>query len=325
MCLMFGYSREELLCMSPRDLIDKENIPEQNGVRTEVLELGSVTSDEGTVVRKRDGTMLQVLISAQIVAWKGRRVIHSSLRDITPLKQIQDQLRKKNGEILEFTNLITHDLRKPLTTMNIVLGLAKKNAFGTLSPDGVDAIDTGIEASHYMQEMLEDLLACARLESGTQELVIEEIRFGDLVDPVMTRMKYQIEENKITIVLPDKDINLRADRKQLTRVLMNLVGNAINYIGSGTDKFIRIGWEQTNGAPVFMVADNGIGVPEKSQKDLFAKFKRGSNVSGVQGTGLGLSIVKGIIEAHGGKIWFESEVGKGTTFYFTLAGKGAKS
>jgi signal transduction histidine kinase len=217
--------------------------------------------------------------------------------------------------------MVTHDLKKPLTTMNIVLGMSKKNAFGTLNPDGVDAIDTGIEASHYMQEMLEDLLACARLESGTQELVIEEIRMGEVVEPVLTRLKYQIKEKKIQVIPPGKDITLRADKKQITRVLMNLVGNAVNYIGSGPDKFIRIAWEQRNGTPVFMVADNGIGVPMASQKTLFGKFKRGSNVSGVQGTGLGLSIVKGIVEAHGGKIWFESEVGKGTTFYFTLAGK----
>jgi PAS domain S-box-containing protein len=325
MCLMFGYSREELLTMSPRDLINAENIPEQNDVLSAVLERGSAISDKGTVVRKKDGSMVQALVAAQIIAWKGKRVIYSSLRDITPLKRIQGQLEQKNKETLEFTDTVTHDLKKPLTTMNIVLGLAKKNAFGILNPDGVDAIDTGIEASHYMQEMLDDLLACARLESGTQKLVIEETRLGEMVEAVLTRMKYQIEEKKIQIVPPDNDISVMADRKQLTRVLMNLIGNAINYIGSGTDKFIRIAWEQKNGAPVFMVADNGIGVPEASRKDLFAKFKRGSNVSGVQGTGLGLSIVKGIVEAHGGKIWFESEVDKGTTFYFTLIGKEMKS
>ena len=86
---------------------------------------------------------------------------------------------------------------------------------------------------------------------------------------------------------------------------------------------LKDGWllaEQTT-----LGADNGIGVPEASRKDLFAKFKRGSNVSGVQGTGLGLSIVKGIVEAHGGKIWFESEVDKGTTFFFTLSGKEMKA
>jgi signal transduction histidine kinase len=182
-----------------------------------------------------------------------------------------------------------------------------------------------MEASHYMQEMLEDLLTCARLESGTQELTVEEIGFRDLADEVRGRLKFQIEEKKISVTLSEGDVTVMADWKQLTRVLMNLVGNAINYIGSGPDKFVRIGWKQKNGATVFTVEDNGIGVPEKSQKDLFGKFKRGSNVAGVQGTGLGLSIVKGIVEAHGGKIWFESENGRGTTFYFTLAGKEANS
>lgn len=140
----------------------------------------------------------------------------------------------------------------------------------------------------------------------------------DLVDSVLTRLKYQIEDKKIRVIPPDMDVVIHADRKQFIRILMNLVGNAINYIGGGPDKFIRISWERTNGTPVFLVADNGIGIPNESKREVFSKFKRGNNVSGIQGTGLGLSIVKGIVEAHGGNVWFESEVGKGTTLYFTL-------
>jgi PAS domain S-box-containing protein len=324
MCNMFGYTEEEFCALSGEDITP----PEAKEIMRHSMQIlfngGAVPDHEGISVRK-DGTFVNAIVSCRQMSWKGETVFHVTFKDVTFLKAIQEQLKKKNTEIMEFTDMVTHDLKKPLTTMNIVLGMTKKDAFGALSPDGVEAIDTGIEASHYMQEMLEDLLACARLETGAQELVIEETRFKELADVVLGRLKFQSEEKKIQVVLPEKDISVMADRKQLTRVLMNLVGNAINYIGSGPDKFIRIDWEQRNGVPVFMVADNGIGVPEKSQKDLFAKFKRGSNVSGVQGTGLGLSIVKGIVEVHGGKIWFESEVNKGTTFYFTLAGKEAKS
>jgi PAS domain S-box-containing protein len=324
MCGMFGYAEEEFRSLTPEDITPAESKEVMRRSMKTLSDGGTIPDHEGISVRK-DGSKVNVIVSNRHMFWQGEPVFHVTFKDVTFLKAMQEQLKKKNTEILEFTDMVTHDLRKPLTTMNIVFGLAKKSAFGPLNADGKEAFDTGLEASKYMQEMLEDLLSCARLESGTQELAIEETRLGEVVEPVLTRMKYQIEEKKIQVVLPDKDISVMADKKQLTRVLMNLVGNAINYIGSGPDKFIRIAWEQKNGAPVFMVADNGIGVPEGSRKDLFAKFKRGSNVSGVQGTGLGLSIVKGIVEAHGGKIWFESEVGKGTTFYFTLAGTGKKS
>ncbi len=324
MCVMLGYSEEEFRSLSPEDITPAGMKEVMRCSMKALTDGGTIPDHEGITVRK-DGTQVNVIVSNSHMFWRGDPVFHVTFKDITFLKEMQDKLKKKNTEILEFTDMVVHDLRKPLTTMNIVLGMSRKGAFGPLTPDGEESVDTGIEASHYMQEMLEDLLACARLESGTQELAIEETRFGEVVEPVLTRMKYQIEEKKIQVVLPYKDISVMADKKQLTRVLMNLVGNAINYIGSGPDKFIRIAWEQRNGAPVFMVADNGIGVPEGSRKDLFAKFKRGSNVSGVQGTGLGLSIVKGIVEAHGGEIWFDSEVGKGTTFYFTLGGEGAKA
>jgi PAS domain S-box-containing protein len=324
MCAMFGYSEEEFRLLTPEDITPPE-AKEIMRMSMKTLFDGGIVPDHEGISIKKDGTKVNVIVSNRTMSWKGEYVFHITFKDVTFLKAIQEQLKKKNSEVLEFTNMVSHDLKKPLTTMNIVLGLAKKNAFGPLNPDGVEAIDTGIEASKYMQEMLEDLLACARLESGTQELTVEKTGFRELADEVLGRLKFQIEEKKISVTLPDADVSVRADRKQLIRVLMNLVGNAINYIGSEPDKFIHVGWEQKNGTPVFMVADNGIGIPDKSKESLFGKFKRGSNVSGVQGTGLGLSIVKGIVEAHGGKIWFESEVGKGTTFYFTLAGKEEKS
>jgi PAS domain S-box-containing protein len=324
MCKMFGYSEEEFRSLTPEDITPAEAKEIMRRTMKTLSAGGIVPDHEGIGIRK-DGTKVNVIVSNRHMSWKGEPVFHVTFKDVTFLKAIQEQLQKKNSEVLEYTDTVTHDLKKPLTTMNIVLGLAEKGAFGVLNRDGVEAVDTAREASRYMQEMLEDLLACARLESGTQELEIEETGFRELVDTVTARLKYQIEDKKIIVDAPREDVTVKADKKQLTKVLMNLVGNAVNYIGGGPDKFIRIGWEQGNGAPVFMVADNGIGVPEASRKDIFKKFSRGSNVSGVQGTGLGLSIVKGIVEAHGGKVWFESDVGKGTAFYFTLAGKGADS
>ena len=101
---------------------------------------------------------------------------------------------------------------------------------------------------------------------------------------------------------------------------MNLIGNAINYIGDkpNPEIIISLSKQQGNNEYLFSVKDNGIGISEEAQSNIFEKFQRGTNISGISGTGLGLSIVKSIIEAHKGKIWLESKEGEGTTFNFTI-------
>ncbi|MBN1577116.1 MAG: PAS domain-containing sensor histidine kinase [Chitinispirillaceae bacterium] len=317
MCALFGYSEEEFRSLSPEDITPQEAKEIMRGAMATLAEGGNIPDHEGISVRK-DGSKINVLVSNRHMLWHGKPVYHITFKNITTLKEIQEQLRKKSLEVIEFTNMVTHDLRKPLTTMKLVMDITGKGAFGALNDDGVEAIGAGLETAEYMQEMLEDLMACARLDAGKQELTIEETGYMELAGTVISRLKYQLEEKKIRVETAGEEVTVRADTKQLTRVPMNLVGNAVNYIGNGPDKRIRIGWERRDGAPVFFVEDNGMGIPPETQKHLFEKFKRGSNVSGIAGTGLGLAIVKGIVEAHGGSIRFESEEGKGTTFYFTL-------
>jgi signal transduction histidine kinase len=136
---------------------------------------------------------------------------------------------------------------------------------------------------------------------------------------VFQRFKLQAEEKNIKIT---KSVSgtIHADRKGMTKVFMNLIGNAVNYIGntSNPEIIINSSFRETDNSTLFSIKDNGIGIPADIQKEIFQKFKRGANVGGISGTGLGLSIVKGIVEAHCGKIWLESTEGEGTTFYFTL-------
>jgi signal transduction histidine kinase len=176
----------------------------------------------------------------------------------------------------------------------------------------------GAEAGSYMRDMLDDLLALARLEAGDRNFTIEEFDLHALALEVVGRLKYLIEEKNVTVVIEKELGAVKADKKEIAKVYMNLIGNAINYIGEDPGKKIEAGVNRSEGKNIYFVRDSGIGIPEDTQKTLFQKFKRGSNVTGISGTGLGLSIVKGIIEAHGGKIWVESSVNRGTTFYFTI-------
>jgi PAS domain S-box-containing protein len=321
MCLVFGYTEEEFCTMTPEDItpVDRKEIM-RNSMKL-LFEAGDVEDHEGTSLKK-DGSKVHSLIRCKRLLWKGQTVFYVTFKDVTFLKEIERQLQQKNRELLEFMNSATHDLKKPLTTMQSIFSILQLESFESLSNEVKEALTLGDDAISYMKELLDDLLASAKLEAGISELTIEEIDFTVLARETVGRLKFQIEEKKIDVSFGD-DIGLaRADKKAMTKVFMNLIGNAVNYIGEGPNRKIIIGAKTEDSGKVLYIRDNGMGIPEESQKTIFQRFKRGVNVGDISGTGLGLSIVKGNIEAHGGKIWVESVPGKGTTFYFTLGASG---
>ena len=238
------------------------------------------------------------------------------------LRASEDALIAKNREILTFTDAVTHDLKKPLTVMKTICALFASEAMGELDKDRREAVETGKNSIEYMQEMLNDLLACSRLESGAQALQRERVPVNEVVDHVLGHLKYQIKEKKIQVRTRGLECSIPADRKLLHQIFMNLVGNAVSYIGDGPDRRIDISSITESSCVRFQVRDNGMGIPDDTKPFLFEKFKRGTNTSGIQGSGLGLAIVKAAVEIHGGTIRVESVVGKGTTFNITIpAGK----
>lgn len=169
----------------------------------------------------------------------------------------------------------------------------------------------------YTQSLLEDLMQSANLESGVSQLKKETINIGNIISAVLERLQPEITKKNIAVVSHCTG-SVSADPKGIEKIFMNLVGNAINYTDNNPHPKIVISSQLQESACLISLKDNGIGIPEDSRATIFDKFRRGSNVKGVHGTGLGLFIVRGIVEAHGGRIWVESEEGKGSTFYFTI-------
>jgi PAS domain S-box-containing protein len=319
MCRLFGYTEEEFKTLTAEDITP----PESKEILRRTMELlfdGSDVADHEGVSLKKDGTKVNVIVCCKQLSWKEERVFYITFKDVTFLKNIQHRLEDKNKEILDFMHAITHDLKKPLTVMKTICTMVKNETFGALNDEGKEALGMGDESISYMRELLNDLLASAQLEAGAGHLTLEEFDLHALVLEAAGRLKMHAEEKNAVMSMGSDLGMVNADKKGLTHVYMNLLGNAINYIGEGPLRTIEAGTAMIEGRPVYFVRDNGIGIPEESKKHLFQKFKRGANVGTINGTGLGLSIVKGIIEAHGGEIWAESELGKGTTFYFTLPG-----
>ena len=169
-----------------------------------------------------------------------------------------------------------------------------------------------------LTQMAQELLDLSRIESGQVELILAPLAPRGLVTSAADRMRMQAERAglKLSIKCGDGLPNIRADKSRLEQVLVNLIHNAVKFTKPGGD--ISLETESVTGGVRFAVRDSGVGIPAESLTRIFERFYRVDKSRTGSGTGLGLSISKHIIEAHGGKIWAESNEGRGSVFYFVI-------
>jgi len=244
--------------------------------------------------------------------------------DITERKQAEElrerlirELEQKNAELERFTYTVSHDLKSPLITIKGFAGLLEDD---TIKKDPVQLkkdVQRIISAADTMQELLADVLELSRV--GRVISLPENTSFGTIAKEAVDLLAGPLAERGVWIeVAPDLPV-VRVDRARIREVMVNLVENAVKFIGSQQNPVIRIGVETDGTTPVFFVQDNGIGIDPRYLERIFNLFERLD--TSTHGTGIGLTIVRRIIETHGGRIWAESEgPGKGTTFKFTLPG-----
>jgi PAS domain S-box-containing protein len=261
-------------------------------------------------------------------------------RDITEQRQAEEQLRKaydelelrvqqrtaeleavnrdleqKNAELERYTYTVSHDLRSPLVTISAYLGYLEQD---TLSGD-VERIKKDTErianAVGRMDELLKDLLELSRI--GRMVNPLQEIQFSDLVNEALDIVHGRLDAGGVTVQIHPNLPSVFGDKPRLTEVLQNLIDNAAKFMGDQPEPKIEIGMDgEKEGDPVFFVRDNGMGIAPEYHEQVFGLFNRLDPL--VEGTGVGLALVKRIVGFHGGRIWVESELGKGATFYFTL-------
>lgn len=235
------------------------------------------------------------------------------LRDIT--REVQADRAKS-----EFVSTVSHELRTPMTAIKGYTDLLALGAVGELNEAQERFLRIIQENANRLTALINDLLDISRIETGRIELSLGPVSIPELVQSVANSMRTQAEEKHLDLAYQvAEDIPaILGDKDRLTQVLMNLVGNAILYTDAGGRVEIRA--ERLDDALAVSVADTGIGIPPEDISKIFERFFRGESerIQQCQGTGLGLPIVKSFVEMHGGRIWVESEVGKGSTFTFTL-------
>lgn len=231
--------------------------------------------------------------------------------DLTRLKKLE-----RNRE--EFVANVSHELRTPLSLIKgyteTLLDGAKDNP--EVSIKFLQTIDRNAER---LKLLIEDLLTISELESGRIRLHLQAVALKPLVAKLCEDFKPRAASREVTLISEMPDLTAMADSDRVQQVLSNLVDNAIKYGGSEGTVTIR-GQMAEDGKIELCVADNGPGIPEDARERIFERFYRVDKARSREqgGTGLGLSIVKHIIQNHGGKVWVESEMGKGSRFYVTL-------
>ena len=229
------------------------------------------------------------------------------------IEKTVEELRRSNEELKQFAYIASHDLQEPLRMIASYLQLIERRYKGKLDKDADEFIAFAVDGANRLQNMIIGLLAYSRV--GTKGKPFEEINCSEVLGNAISNLKIAIEESG-ALVTADRLPDIKADAGQLIQVLQNLMANAIKFRLEDPPR-IHVSAVKKEAEWVFSVRDNGIGIAPEYKDRIFNIFQRlhGKEYPGV---GIGLSLCRRIVERHGGRIWFESETGKGTTFYFTI-------
>ncbi len=234
--------------------------------------------------------------------------------DITERKMIEEALRESNKELERFAYVSSHDLQEPLRMVTSFTQLLERRYKGKLDDDADDYIEFIVEGAKRMKTLIDDLLLFSRLT--TEPKKFENVNLNNVLDVVLLNLKSAIAEDNVKITL-DPLPNITGDSSRFVQVFQNLIGNAIKFNINKTPE-IHVSAQKAGNEWLFTVSDNGIGIDKKYFDTIFSAFKRLHTRQDYEGTGIGLAIIKKIIQQHGGHIWVESKIGKGSTFYFTV-------
>ncbi|CAN5616932.1 hypothetical protein BH24ACT20_BH24ACT20_09540 [soil metagenome] len=237
-----------------------------------------------------------------------------NFRDVTERRRYEEELQRSNAELEQFAYVASHDLQEPLRMVSSYTQLLARRYKGRLDDDADEFIDYAVDGAGRMQRLINDLLVYSRL--GTRGKEFAPTDCDEVLEGVRDNLQVAIEESGVDLASGELP-TVMGDRSQLIRLFQNLVENAIKFSGEEPPE-IRVQAELSGYEWMFSVRDNGIGIAPEYADRIFVIFQRLHDRVQCPGTGIGLAVCKKIVERHGGRIWVESEVGEGSTFYFTL-------
>jgi light-regulated signal transduction histidine kinase (bacteriophytochrome) len=235
------------------------------------------------------------------------------------LRQRTEELARSNAELEQFAYVASHDLQEPLRMVSSYTQLLEQRYEDLLDARAKKYIYYAVDGANRMQTLITDLLSYSRVGSRAQPLAITDSHSA--LGEAIRNLSSSIAETQALVTTDDLPI-VCADRSQVVQLFQNLIGNAIKFRGTQSPR-VHVSAERSGEDWVFSVRDNGIGIEAKYFERIFVIFQRLHSREEYPGTGIGLALCKRIVERHGGKIWVESEPGRGSAFLFSLAGERA--
>ncbi|HZH98128.1 MAG TPA: ATP-binding protein [Fimbriimonadaceae bacterium] len=227
-----------------------------------------------------------------------------------------EELEELNRDLEAFSYSVSHDLRAPLRSIRSFAWMLKEDAGDRLDPDSRDSLDRIIASSARMSQLIDDLLAYARV--GRTQMRIQKVSLSELAGKVANDLKSENRCSENTVFDIEPNMIVKADQTLLRVALENLLGNACKFSSKVEAPVIEVKRHQQDGQDAYCVRDNGVGFDPRYQHKLFQPFERLHSTAEFAGSGIGLTNVQRIVNRHGGKIWAESAPGEGAAFYFTL-------
>ncbi|WP_165228834.1 sensor histidine kinase [Aquisphaera insulae] len=282
----------------------------------------------GTVSRARSESHAQVRCVAEDVTAKHR--LESEIRATNrSLAVANAELSLRNQELDEFVYVVSHDLQEPLRTLQVFSDFLLRDHADQIEPEGRQFIHYLADASRRLQAMVYGLLNLAR--AGKLDREIGDISFHELIDIVKADLSARIRDRRAEVLVEGADVSIRGEQWRLQRLFTNLISNAIKYNQSEAPRVV-VGATADPGRPPdegeagpdgssmvrLFVRDNGIGIDPRNHQKIFHIFRRLHSSEEYEGIGAGLAICAKIVQSHGGRIWVESRLGEGATFYVTL-------
>jgi len=285
------------------------------------------------IIKPVDALTLQNKVKAFITLFNQKKEIENSNCELKKANQLLSKeiarreetevllrntlvdLKNSNNELEQFAYIASHDLQEPLRMVASFVQLLASRYKDKLDANANEYIDFAVDGAQRMQKMIQDLMEYSRIQTkGTN---FAKVNTTNILEQVQNILSMNITETN-TIIKYNNIHSIVGDEAQLIRLFQNLIGNAIKFHGENQVE-IEITSTSMDDFWLFTVRDNGIGMDQKYHDKVFQIFQRLHSREEFEGTGIGLSVCKRIVERHKGKIWFESKLGEGTTFYFTIA------
>ncbi len=318
--LATGVSREELIGSSFSSYFTEPEKAREGYQKA--LSEGYVVDYPLTILNKSGGT-IDVIYNASVFRNDAGEIqgVFAAARDVTELRKAEErtknymkELERSNKELEQFAYVASHDLQEPLRMVSSYTQLLEQRYKDKMDSDAVDFINFAVDGANRMQILINSLLAYSRV--GRKMGAFAIVDSHSLIGKALFNLNPIIEKSSAVITCEDLP-EIYGDETQLIQLFQNLIGNAIKFCGEKRP-LIHISVKDNFFEYVFIVNDNGIGIEPQYFERIFVIFQRLHSRSEYEGTGIGLAICKKIAENHNGKIWVESEPGKGSTFYISI-------